>query len=42
MDYCLQGAALFILIILFIGSFIQKTAVEGYEDDKGFHEGKQK
>lgn len=41
-EYCLKGIALVILIILFIGSFIQKTAVEGYEDSTGFHEGKQK
>jgi hypothetical protein len=34
-----MGRALAILIILFVGSWIEKTAVEGREDADGFHRG---
>ena len=41
MEYVFAGIALAILAILFIGSFIEKNAVEGYQDSDGFHKGKQ-
>ena len=37
-----KALGLAILVIMFIGSLIEKTAVEGYQDKDGFHRGKKK
>jgi hypothetical protein len=42
LETALKVSGLLILLIIFIGSWIEKTSVEGYEDKTGFNRGKKK